>query len=291
MKRIKDAKARKEQELKQKYDELMQGLSGKEKRMIELAAEKGAGAWLNATPMKALGYVLNKQEFRDSVCLRYGWRIPDTPAYCQCGKKNTIDHTLSCPNGGYTIMRHNGIRDFEGELMKEVCRDVKIEPELLPIGEQTMSGNNSDKARLDVSGVGVWGSHERTFLDIKVFHPNCSSYINMDIEKTYVHHENIKKRAYRERVLNVEHGSLTPIVLSTTGGASPEADKHHKRIAQLIALKKKEEYSHTINYIRTRLRFNLLRSILVALRGERGRRTKFGSISAIEYGMIPTSID
>ena len=85
--------------------------------------------------------------------------------------------------------------------------------------------------------------------------------------------------------------SLTPIVLSTTGGASPEADKHHKRIAQLIALKKKEEYSHTINYIRTRLRFNLLRSILVALRGERGRRTKFGSISAIEYGMIPTSID
>ena len=113
----------------------------------------------------------------------------------------------------------------------------------------------------------------------------------MDIEKTYVHHENIKKRAYRERVLNVEHGSLTPIVLSTTGGASPEADKHHKRIAHLIALKKKEEYSLIINYIRTRVRFNLLRSILVAVRGERGRRTKFGSISSIEYGMIPTSID
>ena len=153
----------------------MQRVSAKEKRIVELAKEKGAGTWLNATPMKALGYVLNKQEFRDSVCLRYGWRIPDTPAFCQCGKKNSIDHTLSCPNGGYTIMRHNGIRDLEGELMKEVCRDVKIEPEL-PLGEQVMSGINSDKARLDVSGVGVWGTHERTFLDIKVFHPNCSSY-------------------------------------------------------------------------------------------------------------------
>ena len=154
-----------------------------------------------------------------------------------------------------------------------------------------MSGIGSLKARLDVSGVGVWGAHERTFLDIRIFHPNCPSYINKDIEKTYIHHENLKKNAYRERVLNVEHGSFTPIVFSTTGGASPEADKHHKRVAQLISLKKKEEYSHVINYIRTRLRFNLLKSILVAVRGERGRSTKSGPISSIEYGMIPSAID
>ena len=82
-------------------------------------------------------------------------------------------------------MRHNAIRDLEGELMREVCRDVKIEPELIPVGEQEMSGIGSLKARLDVSGVGVWGAHERTFLDIRIFHPNCPSYINKDIEKTY----------------------------------------------------------------------------------------------------------
>ena len=129
IKKTKQAKQQKDQELKVKYDNLIERLGEKEKRMVELAQEKGASAWLSAVPMKALGYVLNKQEFRDSICLRYGWNIPDTPAYCQCGKKNDIDHTLSCPNGGYTIMRHNGIRDLEGELMKEVCRDVKIEPE------------------------------------------------------------------------------------------------------------------------------------------------------------------
>ena len=98
----------------------------KEKRLVELAQEKGAGSWLSASPVKALGYVLNKQEFRDSVCLRYGWRIPDTPAYCQCGQKNSHDHTLTCARGGYVIMRHNGIRDLEGELMREVCKDVKL---------------------------------------------------------------------------------------------------------------------------------------------------------------------
>ena len=107
----------------------------------------------------------------------------------------------------------------------------------------------------------------------------------------YINHENIKKNAYGERVLNVEHGSFTPIIFSTTGGAGPEADKHHKRIAELISMKKKEEYSNVINYIRTRLRFNLLRSILVAVRGERGRCTKFSPISSLEYGMIPASGD
>ena len=106
IKKTKQAKQQKDQELKVKYDNLIERLGEKEKRMVELAQEKGASAWLSAVPMKALGYVLNKQEFRDSICLRYGWNIPDTPAYCQCGKKNDIDHTLSCPNGGYTIMRH-----------------------------------------------------------------------------------------------------------------------------------------------------------------------------------------
>ena len=63
-------------------------------------------------------------------------------------------------------MRHNCIRDLEGEFMKEVCKDVKIEPELLSVRENDMSGNTKLKARLDVSGVGVWGAHERTFLDV-----------------------------------------------------------------------------------------------------------------------------
>ena len=289
--RVKAAKVMKENELKERYDLLMTQVSDKERRNVELAKEKGAGAWLSATPIKSLGFVLNKQEFRDSICLRYGWNIPDTPAYCQCGGKNSVDHTLSCPNGGYTIMRHNGVRDLEAELMREVCRDVKIEPELLPIGEQEMAGNVSEKARLDVSGVGVWGEHERTFLDIKIFHPNCQSYSNMDIEKAYVHHQNIKKHKYKERVLNVEHGSFTPVIFTTTGGVGPEANRHHKRIAQLMAIKKKGEYSQIISYIRTRMRFNLLKSILVAVRGERGRRTKAGPISAIEFGQIPLPED
>ena len=67
--------------------------------------------------------------------------------------------------------------------------------------------------------------------------------------------------------------------------------RHHKRIAELMALKKKGEYAQIISYIRTRVRFNLLRSILVAVRGVRGKRTKAGPISSIEYGLIPIPKD
>ena len=62
----------------------------------------------------------------------------------------------------------------------------------------------------------------------------------------------------------------------------------HKRIARLISEKRKEDYSSTIRYMRTRLRFVLLRSVLMCLRGIRGR--SYGpetNISDVSFGLIP----
>ena len=53
-------------------------------------------------------------------------------------------------------MRHNQLRDLEAVLLRDVCKDVKIEPELLPIGNSSVdSSNTAVKARLDVSAVGA----------------------------------------------------------------------------------------------------------------------------------------
>ena len=165
-------------------------------------------------------------------------------------------------------MRHNHIRDLEAELMREVCTDVKVEPQLIPLAnEQIVTGNTAENARLDVSGNGVWGPMEKTFLDIRVFHPNCPTYINKEITQVYSTHEKEKKRAYNERIIQVEKGTFTPLVFSTFGGMGKEADRFHKRLAQLIAVKRNEEYSHIVNYVRTRLRFCLLKSVLISLRG------------------------
>ena len=163
-------------------------------------------------------------------------------------------------------MRHNRIRDLEAELMREVCTDVKVEPHLLPLAnDHLVGGNQAENARLDVSGNGVWGPMQKTFLDIRVLHPNCPTYVNKDINEVYKTNEREKKRAYNERIIQVEKGSFTPIVVSTFGGMGQEAHAFHKRLALLIAEKRHEAYPHVVNYIRTRLRFCLLKSVLMSI--------------------------
>ena len=81
---------------------------------------------------------------------------------------------------------------------------------------------------------------------------------------------------FSRRVLDVEHGSFTPLVFTTTGEMGKECKRYHSRLAELIAAKKGEQYSQTIFWIRARTCFALLRSALVCLRGSRvKRRTAF----------------
>ena len=71
------------------------------------------------------------------------------------------------------------------------------------------------------------------------------------------------------KVIQVEKGSFTTVVMSTFGGMGKEAVNYHRRIATLISEKRNERYSDVMNYIRTRLRFCILKSVLVAIRGVR----------------------
>ena len=135
MKHVKKAKAdlreEKDNVLKQELDEIISELEDNKKRSLMAAQEKGASSWLAALPIKRLGYALNKQEFRVAICLKYGWQVSNTPKFCACGSRNTIDHILTCKKGGYVVMRHNALRDTEVKIMEEVCKDVRIEPQLI----------------------------------------------------------------------------------------------------------------------------------------------------------------
>ena len=103
-----------------------------------------------------------------------------------------------------------------------------LSPALLPLDtEIDRSGNVAKQARLDVSGIGVWGSYERTFLDVRIVHPNAPSYADKSMDKIFEKHEKEKKRDYNERVIQVEKGLFTPIVMSTFGGMGVKAKKFH----------------------------------------------------------------
>ena len=84
-------------------------------------------------------------------------------------------------------------------------------------------------------------------------------------------HEKEKKKSYNQRVVQVEKATFTPLIFTTSGGMAPECTRYHKKVAQLISRKTKEEYSKVMNHLRTRIRFTILKSTLLAVRGERGK--------------------
>ena len=68
----------------------------------------------------------------------------------------------------------------------------------------------------------------------------------------------------------------------------PQATRYHKRLAGLIAMKRDEDYTHVISHMRTRIRFSVLRSTLVAIRGERGKKPPSAKpLSATSFNLIP----
>ena len=73
------------------------------------------------------------------------------------------------------------------------------------------------------------------------------------------------------------------------GSTAPQCQKHHKRVAELIAYKRNEKYAHVIAYIRTKVRFALLKSTLISIRGIRGKGKRLTiPISEVSFGLIPS---
>ena len=69
-----------------------------------------------------------------------------------------MQHAFSCKKGGFVTLCHNMIRDVTARLLKEVCHDVRVEPQLLPITGEDLkeaTANKSSEARLDISARSV----------------------------------------------------------------------------------------------------------------------------------------
>ncbi len=79
------------------------------------------------------------------------------------------------------------------------------------------SAITGDDARLDVTMYCFWGGRlEKAVLDVRVFSPSAQSNRHGSLAPVYRRHE-LEKKQYEQRVLEVEHATFTPLVLSTTG--------------------------------------------------------------------------
>jgi hypothetical protein len=77
--------------------------------------------------------------------------------------------------------------------------------------------------------------------------------------------------------MEVEQGTLTPIVITVKGVMVSEATRFHKVLAAKIAAKTDERYEDVTRLMRTKLSFLVQRAALLCLRGS---RTMFSSSAA-----------
>ena len=142
--------------------------------------------------------------------------------------------------------------------------------------------NKAADARLDIHARGFWEKQRSAVFEIRVCFPNADTYKDLELSSNYKLQEEEKKRKYAERVNEIEHGTFTPLVLTTTGERSKECKTYHSRLAELIANTKGEQYHTTIAWIRTKICFFLLRSSFVCLRGSRTLKKTTNDINNID---------
>ena len=257
---------------RERHDQIKSSQEAKTKRLIEQLSEPGASSWLGAIPLASQGFNLTKGEFQDALAIRYNKHIKNLPSKCPCGSNFNLTHAINCHRGGFVNARHDNIRNLECHLLKTIAQDVECEPSLQHVVNKEGYQRTAildDDARLDIRARGFWRDGQNAFFDVRVTNPDCASQQNLPLKTILRKHEQEKKRAYNRRVMEVEHGTFTPLIFTTTGVMGHECSTYHKNLAEKISEKKNERYSDIMRYVRVKFSFLALKATLLCLRGSR----------------------
>ena len=88
-------------------------------------------------------------------------------------------------------------------------------------------------------------------------------------------------------LIDVELGTFTPLVMGTNGGMGGEFHVFSKRLAELLSLKRQEDYSKVMGWLRTKLSFEIVKSCLLCVRGSRRpwNNKTLGDVSS-DFGLM-----
>ena len=278
---VKEVKSKTITEIKASEKEKCTNIKSKQspdlQKLLEQHSEPGASSWLGAIPLEAHNFNLTKSEFNDSLCLRYKKPLKNLPSKCPCGAVYNVTHALNCHRGGFVNARHDRIRDVECQLLKMVLHDVESESQLQPVIDKRgykKSAILGNDARMDIRARGFWREGQNAFFDVRVTNADCNSQQNTSLKSILKTHEKEKKRGYNKRVMEVEHGTFTPLIFTTTGVMSHECSVFHKSLAEKLSVKRDERYDDVMRFLRIKFSFLALKATLLCLRGSRSiRRT------------------
>ena len=112
---------------------------------------------------------------------------------------------MSCQEGrGFVSIRHSDLRDLTANMLSEVCKDIEIEPKLTTLTGKELDSRNvnaKNEVRLEIRARGIWERGNQAFFDLGLLTsiPHLKS-----LQESHVMKEQEKKRAYNERVLQIQ---------------------------------------------------------------------------------------
>ena len=135
------------------------------------------------------------------------------------------------------------------------------------------SANVEDGARLDYRAKGFFREGQNNFFDVRVTNADTMCQRDKTLKAVLRAHEMEKKTMYNVRVMEVEHGTFTPIILTTKGVMGPECAQYHKILAQKLSEKTGDRYEDVTRMIRVKISFLVIKAALLCLRGSRSMYT------------------
>ena len=115
-----------------------------------------------------------------------------------------------------------------------VCKDVQIEPVL-----QDITANKSADARLDTHARGFW----LCFFPREGLSPKCR-YVHPSSPKANIQDARTRREtSVRNQSFGNRKGNFTALVFTTTGGMGEECLRYHRKLVELLAMKKGKDYA------------------------------------------------
>ena len=115
----------------------------------------------------------------------------------------------------------------------------------------------------------LWINRQTAFCDVRVFNPLAICHLHHSPPAVHKKNENENKQEYNQWILQVEHGWFTPLMFSYFGGMSRGCSCFFSHTAECLTNWRKEPKSKIRTWIKARLSFTLIWSMLLCLGGTR----------------------
>jgi hypothetical protein len=216
-----------------------------------------------------------REEFQDNLAICYGLHPRGLPEHCDgCREPFTVEHGLSCKNGGFVGQQHDDVYEELAHLcsMTLTPSGISSEPKIfygkdLTVAQRPVNEVFGNKACGDVGAHGFWKRGRTTIFDVQVCDTDAKSYGNRNSKNVLEGSACRKKDKYNKACLE-RHRDFIPMIDLVNGMADKHVWAAEKQIASILAAKWTQQYSQMASFVLTWMCLAIVQSNTLLLRGD-----------------------